>query len=64
METTPAILDAIMDVNIKAPFYLSQKCIPHLIKTQGLYPKIISSIVEKIQYSINYLHVLHVCNFP
>ena len=55
MDTTPAILDEIMDVNIKAPFYLSQKCIPHLIKTQGLYRKIIRDIEKKnlTQYKLS-----------
>lgn len=35
METTPEILESILDINVKAPFNLSQKCAPHLIKTQG-----------------------------
>ncbi|XP_076093516.1 L-xylulose reductase-like isoform X1 [Mytilus galloprovincialis] len=35
METTPEILESILDINVKAPFNLSQRCAPHLIKTQG-----------------------------
>ncbi|CAC5357025.1 unnamed protein product [Mytilus coruscus] len=36
METTPEILESILDINVKSPFNLSQKCAPFLIKTQGI----------------------------
>ncbi|XP_060080328.1 3-oxoacyl-[acyl-carrier-protein] reductase FabG-like isoform X1 [Ylistrum balloti] len=35
METTLDMFDQTVRTNLRAPFYLSQLCIPHLIKTQG-----------------------------
>ncbi|XP_060080329.1 glucose 1-dehydrogenase 2-like isoform X2 [Ylistrum balloti] len=39
METTLDMFDQTVRTNLRAPFYLSQLCIPHLIKTQDLAPK-------------------------
>ncbi|OWF49613.1 uncharacterized protein LOC110451477 [Mizuhopecten yessoensis] len=35
MDTTLDMFDQTVRTNLRAPFYLSQLCIPHLIKTQG-----------------------------
>jgi len=35
MDTSMADYDKVMNINVRSPFYLTQLCLPHLIKTKG-----------------------------
>ncbi|XP_078488357.1 uncharacterized protein LOC100179162 isoform X2 [Ciona intestinalis] len=56
-ESTVEDLNEIYDVNIRAPFYLTKLCMPHLIKTEGCVVNVSSIateiyIPECVQYSM------------
>nr|XP_002129412.1 uncharacterized protein LOC100179397 [Ciona intestinalis] len=53
--------DKIFHVNVRAPFYLTQKCVPHLKKTKGCVVNI-STLLTKICETNNLLYSMAKCS--